>query len=349
MRILKFSEAILEATDQILREDSRSVVMGLGVTDPKGIFGTVSGLHAKYGPGRVIETPTAESATAGIAIGASLAGLRTIITHQRVEFALLAIEQIVNQAAKWSYMTDGAQSVSVVFRLIIGRGWGQGPQHSQSLESWFAHIPGLTVVAPANAADAKGLLVTAMRSNRPVIYLEHRWLHETTSEVGAGLVEVPLGSARVVKTGSDITIVCYSYAVIDAIKVSEIAATIGVSVEIIDLRTLRPIDFVSILQSVRKTGRLLTIDIGWKNCGIGAEVLAQVMEESFGSLRAAPVRLALQDTPIPSTRALANAVYPGVRKIFETVCGMLSVDSGSAIADIPEVTDIPDRTFTGPF
>lgn len=349
MRPLKFSEAILEGTEQILLEDSGVVVMGLGVADPKAIFGTTSGLHEKFGASRVIETPTAESATAGIAIGASLVGLRPIITHQRVEFALLAIEQIVNQAAKWSYMTDGAQSVSVVFRLIIGRGWGQGPQHSQSLESWFAHIPGLTVVAPATASDAKGLLVTAVRSRRPVVYLEHRWLHDTTGDVSSDLIETPLGAARIAREGSDVTLVCYSYAVIDAIKASNIAADMGISIEIIDLRSLRPIDFPSIAESVKKTGRLITIDIGWKSCGIGSEILAHMVESKFGTMKSAPIRLALADAPIPSTRALANAIYPGVRDIIEAVCSSIGIAVDKSVDEISGVKDTPDRSFTGPF
>ena len=197
-RLIKFNEAILEATSLVMAEDQRVSLMGLGVTDPMGIFGTTKGLPEQY-PTRVIETPTAENGVMGIAIGSALVGSRPIITHQRVEFALLAIEQITNQAAKWHYMTGGLMPMPIVIRLIIGRGWGQGPQHSQSLDSWFAHIPGLKVVAPSTAYDAKGMLIAAVRDNNPVVMLEHRWLHNTIGDVPAESYEVAIGKARVAR------------------------------------------------------------------------------------------------------------------------------------------------------
>ena len=220
MREIKYCEAILEATDYCMGTDTEVHLLGLGVPDPKGIFGTTIGLLKKYGTERVIETPTSENGITGIALGASMMGMRPILTHQRVEFSLLAIEQIVNQAAKWHYMTGGALCAPLVIRMIIGRGWGQGPQHSQSLESWFAHIPGLKVVLPATPFDAKGLLISSIKDNNPVIFMEHRWLHETFGEVPLKAYEVPIGQAKVARIGTDIKIVTYSYMILEALSSS---------------------------------------------------------------------------------------------------------------------------------
>ena len=348
-RVVSFKDALLEVHEQILKNNQDSVVMGLGVTDPKAIFGTVKGLVEKFGPSRVIETPTAENASTGVAIGASLVGVTPIVVYQRVEFALLAIEQIVNQAAKWSYMTDGQQSVGVVFRMIIGRGWGQGPQHSQSLESWFANIPGLTVVAPCFPRDAKGLMAAAVSSGRPVVYLEHRWLHESLGAVEQGYYETELGKANVQKAGSEVTIVAYSYAVLEALWAAEICERHGVSVEVLDLRTLRPIDYNALFSSVNRTGRLITIDIGWKSCGIGSEIVSAISENPNITLRSRPVRLGLKDVPIPSTRALANLVYPGVKDIISAIGKVLERDVQSILQEAPDVSDVPNQDFRGPF
>ena len=349
MRSLKFNEAILEATDQMLAEDPSVIVMGLGVTDPAGIFGTVSGLHKKYGDGRIIESPTAESGVMGIAIGSTLVGMRPIITHQRVEFALLAIEQITNQAAKWNYMTEGSKPVPLVIRLIIGRGWGQGPQHSQSLDSWFAHIPGLKVVAPASPRDAKGLMIAAVRDNNPVIIMEHRWLHQTFGPVPEPPFATEIGKARVVREGKDVTIVTYSYMVLEALKTANKLAEANIEAEVIDLQSYRPLDHDTLLQSIRKTSRLITLDNGWIKFGIGAEVISTIVSHDFSALKKAPVRLGILDTPIPSTRALANLVYPGPVDIAAAVEKLLDVDLGELKLTLPTVQDTPDHTFTGPF
>jgi pyruvate/2-oxoglutarate/acetoin dehydrogenase E1 component len=349
MRSLKFNEAILEATDQMLAEDPSVIVMGLGVTDPAGIFGTVSGLHKKYGDGRIIESPTAESGVMGIAIGSTLVGMRPIITHQRVEFALLAIEQITNQAAKWNYMTEGSKPVPLVIRLIIGRGWGQGPQHSQSLDPWFAHIPGLKVVAPASPRDAKGLMIAAVRDNNPVIIMEHRWLHQTYGSVPEPPFETEIGKARVVREGKDLTIVTYSYMVLEALKTANKLAEENIEVEVIDLQSYRPLDHDTLLKSVRKTSRLITLDNGWIKFGIGAEVVAEIVSRDLSALKKAPVRLGILDTPIPSTRALANLVYPGPVNIAEAVETLLDIDLSELKLTLPTVQDTPDHTFTGPF
>src|SRR4030042_4368225 len=219
-REVSSAQAILEATDQCMAEDSSVYIMGLGVTDPKGVFGTTLGLEAKYGK-RVLDMPVAENGMTGVAIGSALIGMRPIMTHQRIDFMLLSFDQIINNAAKWHYMFGGKMKVPLTIRLLIGRGWGQGPQHSQSLHALFTHIPGLKVVMPFTPYDAKGLLVSAVRDDNPVMYIEHRWLHNITGEVHAENYTVPLGKARIVKEGSDITIAASSYMVLEAMKAAD--------------------------------------------------------------------------------------------------------------------------------
>ena len=216
-RQLKFYEAIREATDQKMAQDPNIYLMGLGVPDPKGIFGTTSGLAEKYGPNRVMDMPTSENAMTGIAIGSAILGMRPIMTHQRVDFFILALDQLINNAAKWHYMFGGQMKVPLVIRLIIGRGWGQGPQHSQSLHSFFAHVPGLKVVMPSTPQDAKGLLISAIEDDNPVVYLEHRWLHNTFGEVSPDPTPIPIGKAKIVRPGTDITIVAASHMVLEAL------------------------------------------------------------------------------------------------------------------------------------
>ena len=252
MRNIKFSEAILEATDHCMEKDLSVYTIGLGVPDPKGIFGTTSGLQEKYGKDRVMDMPLSENGMTGIIIGTALNGFRPILTHQRVEFALLSMDQLVNQAANWLYMNSGQQNVPIVIRMVIGRGWGQGSQHAQSLESWFGHIPGLKVVMPANPFDAKGLLISSINDNNPVIFLEHRWLHNLVDDVPIEGYTVPIGEARVARKGKDITIVSHSYMVLEAIRCANAMEQHGIDVEVIDLRSIRPLDTKTILNSIKK-------------------------------------------------------------------------------------------------
>ena len=351
MRELNYAKAINEATDFCLKTDQSVLVIGLGVPDPKGIFGTTTGLQDKYGSERVMDMPLAENGMTGVIIGASLNGYRPILTHQRVEFALLSIEQIVDQAAKWFYMNAGQQNVPIVIRLIIGRGWGQGAQHSQSLESWFAHIPGLKVVMPSNAYDAKGLLISSVEDNNPVIFIEHRWLHNTIDYVPEDGYRVPIGEAKVVKEGKDISIIAHSYMVLEAIKCSEVLESKGISIEVVDLRSIRPLDTKTILNSVKKTKRLIVADNGWVHFGVSAEIISVIAENIFEKLLCAPERIGMNDSPSPSTRALANNFYPRSIDIARIACKMLKkpVDLEDLFpkSDLPE--DVPDPAFTGPF
>ena len=348
-RELKYYQAIHEATDLCMAKDPSVYVIGLGATDPKGIFGTTSGLEQKYGSQRIMDMPCAENGMTGVVLGSALVGMRPIMLHQRIDFAVLALEQIVNQAAKWHYMFGGRKAVPLVIRLLVGRGWGQGPQHSQSLQSWFAHVPGLRVVMPSTPQDAKGLLISAVEDDNPVVFLEHRWLHNVSGPVPEGLYRVPLGESRVLRRGRDVTIVAFSYAALEAHRAAEELARDGIEAEVIDPRSLRPFDAGPILESVRKTGRLLVADTSWKHAGFSAEVLARVAEEGV-ALKCPPRRIGLPECPTPTSPALAAHYYPGVADLVAAACEM--VRSRLVIrppVDLSVHHDVPDPSFTGPF
>lgn len=351
-REMKFFQAVNEALDLCLAKDNNVYVMGLGVPDPKGVFGTTLGLQQKYGANRVMDMPTSENGMTGVAIGSALIGMRPVMTHQRVDFALLAMDQIVSQAAKWHYMFGGKMKVPLVIRLLVGRGWGQGPQHSQSLQAWFAHIPGLKVVMPVTPYDAKGLLIAGIEDDNPVIFIEHRWLHNTFGDVPEGFYRVPIGQARVARSGSDVTLVATSHAVLEALRAAERLTKAGIEAEVIDVRTLRPLDLASILQSVHKTGRLLVVDTGWKFGGFGGELVASVTEELFSELKCPPQRLGMTDAPVPTSPALARLSYPGVTGIASQISKMLGISEEKfPVQDEMPLfpSDVPDPQFAGPF
>jgi pyruvate/2-oxoglutarate/acetoin dehydrogenase E1 component len=348
-RDLRYHEAIHEALDLCLARNPAVYVMGLGVPDPKGVFGTTLGLQQKYGPRRVFDMPCAENGMTGVAIGAALAGMRPVLVHQRIDFALLAVEQMINQAAKWHYMFGGRYALPLVVRLIIGRGWGQGPQHSQALQSLFAHIPGLRVVMPATPADAKGLLIASIEDDNPVLFLEHRWLHSVHGPVPEGHYVTSLGEARVVRPGRDLTIVGFSYMTLEALRAAEVLAGAGIEAEVIDLRSLRPWNEACVLASVRRTGRLLALDLSWRTAGFAAEVVATVAEKCLSDLKAAPRRLTLPDCPTPTAPALAASFYPLAGDVVALACDMLGRPRLVLPRDEGQPLDVPDPSFSGPF
>ncbi|MGA2916342.1 MAG: alpha-ketoacid dehydrogenase subunit beta [Sedimentisphaerales bacterium] len=319
VRKITFSEALREGLDQALARDMNVFVMGQGVDDPSGMFGITLDLHKKYGGERVFDTPLSENALTGIAVGAALAGMRPVYLHNRPDFLLLAMDQIVNHASKWSYMFGGKLKVPLVIMAVIGRGWGSAAQHSQSLHGLFMHIPGLKLVMPSTAYDAKGLLVTSIVDNNPVIFIEHRWLFKHSSYVPEELYSIPFGKGVVRKQGKDVTIVGISYMVIEALRAAEKLEKEGYNVEIIDPRTLKPLDEEIILDSVKKTGRLLIIDTDWITGGVGAEIAAIVAEKGFNYLKAPIKRIGWPDIPIPASYVLEEAFYPGVEEIINAV------------------------------
>jgi acetoin:2,6-dichlorophenolindophenol oxidoreductase subunit beta len=346
-----FSQAINNAQYIAMALDKKVLCYGLGVDDPKQIFGTTIGLKEKYGEHRVFDTPTSENAMTGVAIGAGLRGYRSIMIHQRLDFFLLAMDQLVNGAAKWNYMFGGQNSVPITIRLILGRGWGQGPTHSQSLQAWFAHIPGLKVVMPSTAKDAKGLLLSSIFDENPVIFMEHRWLHNQKGVVPEGDYRIPLGEANIVHPGSDVTVVAMSYMTVEALRaINYLELKMNISCELIDLRTVSPIDWESIYTSVQKTGRLLVLDTGATTGSIAGEIVARVAMDLFSDLRCAPRRIALPDVPTPTSPALTENFYPGSETIMVQITQMLNFEVDTEkLAESNTPHDIPGDWFKGPF
>lgn len=349
MRELTYREAIAEATVQAMEKDPTVFVFGVDVDDPKGIFGTTRPAFERFGRHRVFGTPVSENALTGIGIGAGIAGMRPILVHARNDFVLLTMDQLVNNAAKWKYMYEGKMNVPLVVRAIIGRGWGQGAQHSQSLQAMFAQVPGLTVVMPSNAYDAKGLLVAAIEYSSPVIFLEHRMLFETRSPVPEEYYALPLGRACIVRSGADVTVAAVSEMVSEAIHAADILEKNGISLEVIDLRTVRPYDEEAIFHSVQKTGRLIAADTGSRTCGFASELVANVAENQFHALKSPPIRIANPDTPTPVSHALESHYYPGARQIVaaaQTLMGIRGTAESFAQSTLAENFG---KSFTGPF
>ena len=331
--------------------DDNVICYGLGTDDPKGVFGTTLNLHEHFGNDRVFDMPTSENAMTGVAIGAALNGIRSVVTHQRLDFFLLAMDQLVNNAAKWHYMFGGQSCVPITIRLIIGRGWGQGPTHSQNLQAWFAHIPGLKVVMPATAADAKGLLLESIFDNNPVVFLEHRWLHNLEGDVPEDDFRIPIGKAQKLSKGDDLTIVSSSYMTVEALHAIEKLKSENISCDLIDLRSVNPIDWQTIFSSINKTGRLLVLDTATQTCSIAGEIIARVTMECFDKLKDAPQRIALPDVPTPTSFELTKNFYKRAEDIVVSAGKMLNknIDVSSIIGNRKFPHDIPGNWFKGPF
>jgi len=348
---ITYGEAIREALQIAMSVDDSVICYGLGADDPKGIFGTTLGLQKKYGEERVFDIPASENAMTGIGIGAAIYGLRPVMIHQRLDFFILAMDQLVNNAAKWHFMFGGQNYVPFTVRLIIGRGWGQGPTHSQNLQAWFAHIPGLKVVMPATASDAKGLLLSSIFDNNPVVFLEHRWLHNLQGEVPSGNYRVEIGKAAILRSGSDITIVSMSYMTVEALHACDELEVLGISCELIDLRTIRPIDWDTITNSVKKTGNLLVLDTGSKTLSVAGEIVATIVEKCWSELKHSPQRIALPDSPEPTSFELSKEFYVDVEMILKGVINLLQKYELLKSIDVikREPHDVPGDWFKGPF
>ncbi len=351
MPSMTYGEAIRDALAVALARDPAVLVYGLGTPDPKGVFGTTLGLQATFGADRVFDMPTSENAMTGIGVGAALGGLRPVLTHQRLDFALLSLDQIVNNAAKWRFMFGGRGSVPLTIRMILGRGWGQGPTHSQNLQSWFAHVPGLCVVAPTTPEDAKGLLLNAIFGEDPVIFLEHRWLHNVTGEAPEGFYRIPFGQARRLRAGADVTVVAMSLMSLEAAHAVDHLAREGLSCDLLDLRSLNPIDWPAIDASVRRTGRLLVVDAGQETGGVAGEIIAHAATRLWGDLRAPPRRLAMPDAPEATSPALTAAYHVRAEHIAAAIAEMLgrSTDTTPLVAARRFPHDVPGDWFRGPF
>jgi acetoin:2,6-dichlorophenolindophenol oxidoreductase subunit beta len=324
-RKLSYSLAINEALKQLMEKDDSVFVLGQGVKSPWYVGNTCKDLIKLFGEERVIDTPISENAMTGAAVGASLNGMKPIIMHPRVDFALYAFDPIINQAANWYYMNGGKASAQVVFWLVVNRGGEQAAQHSQSLHSLFTHIPGLKVISPSTAYDVKGLLTAAINDPNPVVFIDDRWLYGEEDEVPNEQYEIPIGKAIVRSEGSDVTIVSSSYLMKESSKAAIELEKKGISVELIDLRTLKPLDEETIINSVTKTGRLVLVDGSWKFNSITAEISAIINEKCFGRLKVPVCRINLPDAPAPASRTLETEYYINKDRIISEVTRLVKL------------------------
>jgi len=346
-RELSYAEALYEAVATEMEVDPSVFVFGLGVDDPKGMYGTTKDLHVRFGADRNFDTPLSEDAMTGVAIGAAIAGMRPIHVHQRFDFLLLCMNQLVNLASKWSYTFAGAVRVPIVVRSIIGRSWGQGAQHSQALHSMFMHVPGIKVVAPTTPHDAKGCMITAIRDNNPVIFMEHRMLYGHRGVVPEESYEVPFGKARILKEGDDVTVVAISHMVVESLRAATHLEAVGIHAEIIDPVSLSPLDIDTIVQSVTKTGRLLVVDNGWLACGASAEIITQVFERLQNVRPIQVKRMGFAPVPCPTTKPLENLFYPNARTIAGKAFDLVKGGEQKWLPEGAEAKEILE--FKGPF
>ena len=348
-RTVTYVDALREAIAQEMRRDPGVFVFGLDVDDHKAIQGSTRGLVEEFGPERVFGTPLSEDAMTGVAIGAAMAGMRPIHVHIRMDFLMLCMNQIVNIASKAHYMYGGQVKVPMVVRSMIGKSWGQGAQHSQGLHSMFMHVPGLKVVAPSNAYDAKGCLIAAIRDDNPVIFVEHRLLYSTDAFVPEEPFEVPFGRARVCTQGSDITIVGISNMLVECLRAHELLAGVGISAEVIDPISLVPLDVDTIAKSVRRTRHLLVVDTAWTSCGASAEIVSRVVESVQDDKLIKVRRMGYAPTTCPTTPPLEREFYPDPVKIAIAAHEMVKPEALAWQPDAELATLTYQLKFRGPF
>jgi len=352
-RLMSYRDGLYRAMRGAMENHSHTLIIGQGVADHKGTFGTTLNLVDEFGPDRIIETPLAEEAVTGVCIGAALGGLYPINTHIRADFALLAMNQLINLAAKYRYMFGGRYEIPMLVRLVVGRSWGQGAQHSQSLQSLFAHIPGLTVIMPASPWAAMTAYDHAIRHHKgPVISFEHRLMYDLEFADDPLFNEQtphPFG-ARLERRGKDVTIVATSIMVLEAKRAATVLAAHGIECDIIDLNGLTPIDGTLVLDSIRKTGRLLVADTSWLAFGTAAEVCRIVAETAPHLLKAPVVSLGMQPAPCPTAKSLEDLFYPSLHDMIDTVAKLAtgSEDHGVPLPDERSMADFYKK-FRGPF
>jgi pyruvate/2-oxoglutarate/acetoin dehydrogenase E1 component len=322
-RVIRYAEAINEALHQAMEADPSVFLIGQGVKSPWYVGSTANGLLDRFGPQRVLDTPVSENVITGAAVGAAIAGMRPVVVHPRMDFMFYAFDPIINQAANWRYMSGGRVGAPVVVWGIINRGGEQAAQHSQALHAMFAHVPGLKVVMPSSPYDAKGLLVAAIRSPDPVVFVDDRWLYGQQGHVPEELYDAPIGKAEVRRVGSDVTVAALSYLVPEALKAASDLEGQGISVEVIDMRSVKPLDTRTLLDSVQKTGRIVVADPGWRHCGVAAEIVTELVESGGLPPSTAMARVTLPDCPAPAARSLEAAYYPMARDIAGAVRRLL--------------------------
>jgi pyruvate/2-oxoglutarate/acetoin dehydrogenase E1 component len=319
MREVTYREAIREALIEEMEKDPMVFLLGEDIGLYGGAYAVTKGLLEKFGDKRVKDTPLSEAVIAGAAIGAAICGTRPVAEIMYIDFMTFCMDQIVNQAAKMRYMFGGKMKVPLVIRTQGGAGRFSAAQHSQSLEAWFVHVPGLKVVMPSTPHDAKGLLKSAIRDDNPVIFIEHKLLYNTKGQIPDGEYTLPLGKAEVKREGEDVTIVSYSRMALFALEAADELSSCGINPEVIDLGTLSPMDIETVVDSVKKTGRVIIVEEDCKTGGVGAEILSRINEEAFDYLDAPIIRIAAKDVPLPFSPVLENMAVPNKESIVEAV------------------------------
>jgi pyruvate/2-oxoglutarate/acetoin dehydrogenase E1 component len=345
-RMITYREALNEAIVMEMRRDSNIFLYGIDVADHKRTFGSGNGVLEEFGKDRCFSTPLSEDAMTGFGLGAAISGLRPIHVHMRVDFMILAMNQLANMIASFCYGSCGQLKVPMVIRTVIGRGWGQSWQHSKTLHSWFAHIPGLKVVMPSRPRDAKGMLISAIRDDNPVIFIEHRWLYDVMGEVPEEVNSDCLVGCKVLRSGSDITVLAVSWMNVEALKAAEVLGKHGIRLEVIDARSISPFDDATVVESVKKTGHLIVADYDWVHCGFGAEVATRVYEKCMNGLKSPVTRIGFAEAHCPCSRPLEIAFYPSAIDIIRSVekkIGLSEIDlSGEEFYSY-------EKKFKGPF
>lgn len=327
-KISNYGNALREGCAYLLSHHPEVFVLGQGLWAPWYVGNSMKELEKEFGKDRVIDTPVSEGACTGLAVGASLHGYRPIVLHPRVDFMILAVDQIVSQAAKWSHMFGGQKSAAVTIRGIVNRGGEQGAQHSQALHAWFSHIPGLRVVMPASVQDAQDLLIASVLCDDPVVFIDDRWLYDIEATLTPpSPVKLESIAPKIIQEGTDITLVGASFSNLLCINAAKNLNSRGISAEVIDLRVINPLDRSVIIKSVKKTGRLVVVDGGWQTCGLAGEVLASVFEKvPVNTLRATPKRITIPDAPAPTSRFLEDQYYPDTDIIIKTCVALCKND-----------------------
>ncbi len=347
-RKLKFNQAINEAIYQAMKSDRKVICFGLGVTDPRRVFYSTEGLVERFGNERVFDIPTSENALTGVAIGLANLGSKVILSHQRVDFSFLSMDQIINSLSKWHYMFGGKQNLSVTIRLIIGRGWGQGPTHAQSYQSMFAKIPGLKVVMPSSPYNAKGLLLASIKDPNPVIFFEHRWLYDLVGNVPLKKYNIPIGKSKIITKGKDLTIVTMSNSRHEVMGLKDFFIKNKISPEVIDLLSISPLDMGTITKSVKKTGKLIVIDTCHKSFSTGKEIISNISEENLNYFKVKPILLGTPNTPTPTGFSLTKNYYPSKKVIAQNICKILNKKVNLDKIDNVKEHDKP-KEFIGSF
>ena len=346
-REITYCEALNEAISQEMERDNNVFIYGVGIPDHKRVFGSIDGLVEKFGKNRCFDTPLSEDSLSGFALGAAINGLRPIFINIRMDFLILACNQIINMISSFCYNSGGQIKTPIVIRSIIGRGWGQGSQHSKSIYSIFSHIPGLKVIIPTTPNDAKGLLISSIRDNNFVLFIEHRWLYWQKGDVPEHSFVIPLGEPNILRKGRDITIVALSWMNVEALKAADILKKKrGIEVEIIDPRAAYPINFYPIIQSVKKTNYCIIVDNDWLPCGLSGEISFNIYNECMKNLKTPIKRMGFAHTPCPTARHLENEFYPNAINIIREIEKMLDLKK---ISLTNEEFYSHENKFKGPF